>query len=746
MKYFLIILFGISLNYSFSQCTVQGTATLNTVPCNECVILSANGFGENVAAFVENFNSGQPVGWQFTQTVTISATTCGIPALDGSPFMWMGSSSPAPRTMETLGLDVSAGGTVCFEMRYAIQQQNSPCEGPDLGDEGVTLQYSIDNGATWITMNYWPPLNGGYASSMTVWNQYCEDIPIDAQTTNTMFRWTQLEATSSSYDHWGLDNVEITLASPDYNITWLHDNYSYGQGNYSGDNPTQVCPEGDTIFVVEMTDGINTCYDTVEIAVDFPVINTINATNPFCGGINGEIEISSSGGTTDYQYSIDDGLNYQSSSIFTALDSLTYQVILLDANNCTDTSTITLTGVDSLFIIDLIIENSSCGNDNGSINFNGVGGTPVYQYSIDNGLNYSTTSSYTNIAPGTYELILLDNEGCSDSTDIEIAPSTNPIIDSLFVSEDFCSLSNGTLNAFASLGISPYDYSIVQDTDTILFNSNGSFENLSSGSYQLYLSDSLNCFTTTDFSINETPAPLINLMDTALCNLSYQVTAVESFTGSIWSASSENISFDDNTSLNPSFTASESGQYIINFQDTLCGTEESFQITFIPDPNTEIRDTMLCIGELYTLQAVIEPQNFTYLWNNGSTSTSVNMSETGLFIVTVANTCGEFSDSANIVFFDCDLEPPNVFTPNDDGVNDNFQLVQYQGIKTFQCYIYNRWGNLMADYDKPDFLWDGKNKKGNMAEDGVYFYVIQAVTNGGKEINKHGKVHLIRND
>ena len=746
MKYFLIIIFGISLNYSFSQCTVQGTATLNTVPCNECVTLSANGFGENVTAFVENFNSGQPVGWQFTQTVTISATTCGIPALDGSPFMWMGSSSPAPRTMATHGLDVSAGGIVCFEMRYAIQQQNSPCEGPDLGDEGVTLQYSIDNGATWVTMNYWPPLNGGYASSMTVWNQYCEDIPVDAQTTNTMFRWTQLEATSSSYDHWGLDNVEITLASPDYNITWLHDNYSHGQGNYSGDNPTQVCPEGDTIFVVEMTDGINTCYDTVEIAVDFPVINTINATNPFCGGINGEIEISSSGGTTDYQYSIDDGFNYQSSGIFTALDSLTYQVVLVDANNCTDTSTITLTGVDSLFIIDLIIENTSCGNDNGSLNFNGVGGTPIYQYSIDNGLNYSTTSSFTNIAPSTYELILLDSEGCSDSTDVEISSSTNPIIDSLFVSEDFCSLSNGTLNAFASLGISPYDYSIVQDTDTILFNSNGSFENLSSGSYQLYLSDSLNCFTTTDFTINETPAPLINLMDTALCNLSYQVTAVESFTGSIWSASSENISFDDNTSLNPSFTASESGQYIINFQDTLCGTEESFQITFIPDPNTEIRDTILCIGELYALQAAIEPQNITYLWNNGSTSTSINMSETGLFIVTVANTCGEFSDSANIVFFDCDLEPPNVFTPNDDGVNDNFQLVQYQGIKTFQCYIYNRWSNLMADYDKPDFLWDGKNKKGNMAEDGVYFYVIQAVTNGGKEINKHGKVHLIRND
>ncbi|MDA9161151.1 gliding motility-associated C-terminal domain-containing protein [Crocinitomicaceae bacterium] len=746
MRIFLLIIFSITLNHSFTQCTVQGSVTQNVVPCNECVTLTANGFGENVAAFVENFNSGQPVGWQFTQTVTISSTTCGIPSLDGSPFMWMGSSSPAPRTMATLGLDVSAGGTVCFEMRYAIQQQNSPCEGPDLGDEGVTLQYSINNGASWVTINYWPPLNGGFASSMTVWNEYCENIPIAAQTTSTMFRWTQLEATSSSYDHWGLDNVEITLASPDYNMTWLHDNYSYGQGNYTGDNPTQVCPEGDTIFVVEMTDGINTCYDTVEIAVDFPVINNINATNPFCGGINGEIEISSSGGTTDYQYSIDNGTYFQSSSVFTELDSLTYQVILLDANNCSDTSMITLTGVDSLFIIDLLFENSSCGTDNGSISFNGVGGTPVYQYSIDNGTSYSTTALYTDLAPGTYELILLDDVGCSDSTNLEILPSTNPVIDSLIASEDFCSLSNGTLNAFASLGVSPYIYSIVQINDTITSNPNGSFENLSSGSYQLFLSDSLNCFTTADFIIDETPAPSIELMDTALCNLFYQVTDVESFTGSIWSASSPNISFDDNTTSNPSFTASESGQYLITYEDTLCSTEESFQITFIPNPNTEIRDTILCIGEFYELEATIAPQNISYLWNTGSTSTSVNMSETGLFIVTVSNSCGEFSDSANIVFFDCDLEPPNVFTPNDDGINDNFKLIQFQGIKSFQCYIYNRWGNLMADYDKPDFQWDGNNKKGDKAEDGVYFYVIQAVTNGGKEINKHGKIHLISND
>ena len=747
MRNILIIVFGFISHVLFGQCTVQGETTNTTVPCNECITLSANGFGENVAAFVENFNSGQPVGWQFTQNVTIDANTCATPSPDGSPFMWMGSSSPAPRTMATVGLDVSAGGTVCFEMRYAIQQQNSPCEGPDLGDEGVTLQYSIDNGASWVTINYWPPLNGGdWPNAMSVWNQYCENIPPAAQTTNTMFRWTQLEATSESYDHWGMDNVEITLASPDYTMTWLHDGYSYGQGNYSGDNPTQVCPEDDTIFVIEMTDGTNFCYDTVEVFVDFPEITNLNPTNPFCGGINGEIEVSASGGSTDYQYSIDNGQNYQSSSVFTNLDSLTYQIILMDANNCTDTSFITLSGVDSLFLVDLITENTSCGEDNGQINFSGIGGTPSYQYSIDNGTSYSSSSLYTDLSPGTYQLIVLDNAGCADSSDLVISPSSNPVIDSLNVTVDFCDLSNGTLNSYASLGITPYTYTIFQGTDTLMLNMTGSFDSLASGSYELYVTDSAYCFTSSPFIIDETPAPLVELLDTSLCDLSFSVSNVESYTGSLWSASSSNILFDNNTSMNPSLISTEPGDYTISFEDTLCGIEESFQIIFIPDPFTEIRDTMLCEGETYALQAVIEPQNISYLWNNGSSETFININQTDYYLITVSNSCGEYMDTAHVVFFDCDLHAPNVFTPNNDGVNDFFELIEYQGIKTFNCYIYNRWGNLIIDYDQPDFQWDGKNVKGNDAEDGVYFYIIQAITNGGKEINKHGKVHLLRND
>ena len=131
----LALTFGL-VQYAQAQCTVQAIAQDTIVPCNGSTILSVNGTGTSVVAFGENFNAGQPVGWDFSQVVTIANNTCGVPSLDGSDFMWMGNQSVAPRVMATVPLDVSSGGTVCFEMRYAIQAQASPCEGPDLAKIG----------------------------------------------------------------------------------------------------------------------------------------------------------------------------------------------------------------------------------------------------------------------------------------------------------------------------------------------------------------------------------------------------------------------------------------------------------------------------------------------------------------------------------------------------------------------------------------------------------------------------------
>jgi hypothetical protein len=163
--------------------------------------------------FGEDFNSGSPVGWQFTQSVTIANNTCGVPSLDGSNFMWMGSSATQPRIMTTNAVDLSCGGNISFEMRYAIQGQAAPCEGPDLTSEGVYLQYSLNN-ATWVNIDYWPPTNGGASSSpMTQWAIYSVAIPPAAQTNATYLRWNQASGSNANYDHWGLDNIGISASS-----------------------------------------------------------------------------------------------------------------------------------------------------------------------------------------------------------------------------------------------------------------------------------------------------------------------------------------------------------------------------------------------------------------------------------------------------------------------------------------------------------------------------------------------------
>jgi gliding motility-associated-like protein len=91
--------------------------------------------------------------------------------------------------------------------------------------------------------------------------------------------------------------------------------------------------------------------------------------------------------------------------------------------------------------------------------------------------------------------------------------------------------------------------------------------------------------------------------------------------------------------------------------------------------------------------------------------------------VSNSNQCA-YSDSVTINISTSALQVPNVFTPNGDGLNDEFR-VGYKSLKSFECWVYNSWGRKVYYWNDPQKGWDGKIS-GRDAAPGPYFYVIRA--------------------
>lgn len=91
-------------------------------------------------------------------------------------------------------------------------------------------------------------------------------------------------------------------------------------------------------------------------------------------------------------------------------------------------------------------------------------------------------------------------------------------------------------------------------------------------------------------------------------------------------------------------------------------------------------------------------------------------------------------------------EPPNVFTPNEDGQNDTWRW-EVPGAKGLKFTIYNRWGNIIYKPELKDttvLLWDGRTTSGEKCSEGYYYYVIEYTDTTGQAQKKKGFIDLFR--
>jgi gliding motility-associated-like protein len=143
-----------------------------------------------------------------------------------------------------------------------------------------------------------------------------------------------------------------------------------------------------------------------------------------------------------------------------------------------------------------------------------------------------------------------------------------------------------------------------------------------------------------------------------------------------------------------------------------------------------------------------------WLWqfSDGFSSTSPNLSytfrDTGVqeIVLYVSNAGGcKDSVSARIdvapLFF---FEFPNAFTPNYDGLNDDFKPKSlFSGFQRYHMKVFNRWGGVVHESFHPDSGWNGTYHS-EESPSGIYTYVVQAQGPRGEVLEKTGQVLLIR--
>jgi gliding motility-associated-like protein len=134
-------------------------------------------------------------------------------------------------------------------------------------------------------------------------------------------------------------------------------------------------------------------------------------------------------------------------------------------------------------------------------------------------------------------------------------------------------------------------------------------------------------------------------------------------------------------------------------------------------------------------------------WSDGSKADSLIIDTYGTYSVSFTTASGVSTDSFLIVKIDC-CNPviPTAFTPNGDGVNDQFGVtLQYCEVQILEFTVYSRWGELMFQALETTDRWDGTTLNGTEAPSDVYVYVTRyKVADETTEKFEKGGITLLR--
>ncbi|MFN0175355.1 MAG: T9SS type A sorting domain-containing protein [Saprospiraceae bacterium] len=434
----------------------------------------------------------------------------------------------------------------------------------------------------------------------------------------------------------------------------------------SGENTQTPLVDSVGTYTILVSNADNGCTQTATAIVmqSHPVTASIaNQNDVLCfGGLTGEATAAGGGGNGNYSYVWSNG---GSTATISGLGVGTYVVVITDAENCSATTSLLIAQPTVLIANASATAQSAFGQNDGTATANPTGGIANYTYDWDNG---GTTQSISGLAPGNYNVVVTDANGCSTVQTVTVNSFNCTLAANISGTNLAChGASNGAAEVLVTTGANPTTYAWSNGETT------AAVSNLAAGLYTVNITDGNNCPALLSINITEPALLDANATSTSESALgANDGTATVNPTGGtgvytfLWNGGATTQSISN---LTP-------GTYTVVVTDENgCTSEQMVEVTSflcaISSQQTIVDVT--CAGAAngsVTVSLTGGTAPFTYAWSNGGTTATISNLEGGTYTVNVldANGC-DFSANAAVAepapYSSWDVQTTNPLCPND---------------------------------------------------------------------------------
>lgn len=437
-----------------------------------------------------------------------------------------------------------------------------------------------------------------------------------------------------------------------------------GAGNYvfdwNSNNQTNVLSSVIAGFYTITVYDDNNCSTTDTIQVfqpAQPIILQTFVTPGACGGAGGIISVQSIGGTAPYTYLWDTTPAENNSTVGNLIPG-TYQVTVTDANGCFTNAVEVLPNYPGVVVtIDSLRPVNCYGGNDGHIFLTTTGGVLPYSYQWGNGVETSPPSS---LVAGTYNLTVIDANGCSGTANFIIQQPTP--FSAVATSQDVtCNAGNdGRVFLAVTGGTLPYAFNWSNSINTLANN------NLPAGDYNCVITDFAGCFVTTYATVGQPSALNVNLLVTQPGCAGNNNGEIEA---QVTGGAVPYIYQWNTGAQSPAISGLGAGEFIVNVIDqNACLVQQIVQLAAtVPFEVIIEGDTTICFGEQTIIKATGSGlhDNYSYIWDHGVVGSAfpANPAETTTYIVTVKDSSNCITARSVTVIVN---QEPTLFVSADD--------------------------------------------------------------------------------